>query len=81
MPIGAVVATAALSDVWEVQRAGDAERWGLSPQEIAFGDYGVGRFAWFLRDIQPLAVPIAAKGSLGLWEWDAPLGSLAGSAR
>jgi activating signal cointegrator 1 len=70
MPVGAVIATAALSDVWEIKRPGDADRWGLSKQEIAFGDYGVGRYAWFLRDIEPLADPEPAKGALGLWEWD-----------
>ena len=70
MPVGAVIATAAISDVWRINRPGDAERWGLSKQEIAFGDYSVGRYAWFLRDIEPLAEPIPAKGSLGLWAWD-----------
>jgi hypothetical protein len=72
MPVGAVIATAALSDVWQVERPGDAERWGLSRQEIAFGDYSLGRYAWFLRDIVPLPEPIAAKGALGLWEWASP---------
>ena len=72
LPVGGVVATAALSDVWRINRVGDADRWALSTQEIAFGDYGVGRYAWFLRDIKLLPEPIAAKGSLGLWEWERP---------
>ncbi len=72
LPLGAIVAIAKLSDVWRVERQGDAGRWGLSVQEQAFGDYGPGRYAWFLRDIELLPVPIAAKGALGLWEWVPP---------
>lgn len=69
IPLGALIATAALSDVWRVNHPGDARRWGLSPQEIAFGDFGVGRYAWFLRDIERLAEPIPARGALGLWDF------------
>jgi hypothetical protein len=69
LPTGCVIATAAISDIWEIKRPGDAEKWGLSTQELAFGNYQPGRYAWFLRDITPLPEPVAAKGSLGLWEW------------
>lgn len=41
-----------------------------SEQERAFGDYTEGRYAWLLHNIQPLPVPIPAKGALSLWEWD-----------
>ena len=40
-----------------------------TPQERAFGNYEPGRWAWILADIKPLATPIPANGSLGLWEW------------
>src|SRR5690348_6608283 len=40
----------------------------LSTQEQQFGDYGEGRYAWMLDDIQPVPF-IPAKGALGLWEW------------
>ena len=38
--------------------------------ERSFGDYRPGRFMWMVEDVQPLYVPISAKGALGLWEWD-----------
>lgn len=45
----------------------------LTPQERAFGDYTLGRYAWLLSDVRPLAVPIPAKGQLGLWRWEGDL--------
>jgi hypothetical protein len=41
--------------------------------ERSFGDYTPGRFAWILADVKPLATPIPARGSLGLWEWTPPI--------
>ena len=38
--------------------------------ELSFGDYSPGRFAWVLENIQPLLLPVPAKGALSLWEWD-----------
>lgn len=38
-------------------------------QERAFGDYSPGRYGWLLSDPVIFDVPIAAKGKLGLWEW------------
>lgn len=71
LPLGAVIATAKLSDVWKIDRPDAAKVWGLDPDEVAFGDYSRGRYAWFLRDIEPLPEPIPAKGALGLWTWSA----------
>ena len=49
-----------------------------TPQERAFGDFDVldssngrRRYAWVLESVLPLAIPIPAKGALGLWEWTA----------
>jgi len=36
--------------------------------EFYYGDYTPGRWAWYLSDVKPLAVPVPARGSLGLWE-------------
>ncbi len=49
------------------------DRWnklnvGIS-QELPFGDYRPGRWAWLLEDIRPLDEPIPARGHQGLWEW------------
>lgn len=40
----------------------------LTDNELAFGDYTPGRFAWILKDVKMLDNPIPAKGMLGLWE-------------
>lgn len=37
--------------------------------ELAFGDYTPGRFAWVLSDIKPLEKPVKAKGHQRLWNW------------
>jgi hypothetical protein len=38
-----------------------------SKQEIAFGDYGPGRFAWKLENIKRLNVPVPCLGGQFLW--------------
>lgn len=39
------------------------------PHEEAFGNYGPDRFCWFLGAVTPLPKPVAARGSLGLWNF------------
>lgn len=55
-------------------RRTDAPSW---PEDITnqlpFGDFAPGRFAWLLTDVTPLDPPIPAKGRLGLWPWPPPL--------
>jgi hypothetical protein len=41
-------------------------------KEIAFGDYSKGRYGWLFSDPVQFAVPISAKGSLSLWDFDMP---------
>lgn len=38
--------------------------------ELAFGDYTPGRFAWVLKDVHQLKVPIQVRGHQRLWNWD-----------
>lgn len=38
------------------------------PVERMCGEYAPGRWAWLLKDVEPLAVPFPAKGKLGLWQ-------------
>lgn len=40
-----------------------------NPQEYLCGDYKEGRYAWILEDIDPLKLPIKAKGHLGIWNF------------
>lgn len=77
-PFGKVVATARLVDCSKV-----IEESAYPPgesvllengmyvmgNELSFGDYTIGRYAWVLEDIHPLAEPVPAKGMQGLWNW------------
>ena len=39
-------------------------------QEYICGLYGEGRYAWILKDIEPLANVIKVKGHLGIWNYE-----------
>lgn len=67
IPLGAVIATCWLA---AVQPINGFNRPGEDTDEFHFGDYGDGRFMWFLTDVQMLAEPVPAKGTLGLWKWN-----------
>lgn len=43
---------------------------GLTPNELAFGDYTLGRFMWVTTGSKEYVTPIPAKGKQGLWNWD-----------
>lgn len=65
LPLGAIIAYAELYDIKRTRDvAGE-----ISYEERMFGDYSSGRYAWLLRNVTPLAVPIACKGALGLWDF------------
>ncbi len=38
--------------------------------EYISGVYEIGRYAWFLKDIEALDEPIQAKGQLGIWNYE-----------
>jgi hypothetical protein len=66
LPLGKVVATAALVDCLHT----DQLNFSLDSPEYEWGNYTQGRFAWMLDTIVPLPTPIAVKGMQGLWEWE-----------
>jgi hypothetical protein len=68
LPRGAVVAVCRLVDVRPTEQLEPT----LSRKERAFGDFTAGRWGWVLDDVLALPEPIAASGSLGLWEWNDP---------
>jgi hypothetical protein len=77
LPLGVVVATCNLRGC--VQMGTDAApctadlmQWLKRPMypEAVFGDYAARRWAWVLDNVVPLKMPRAAKGALGLWEWE-----------
>lgn len=39
-------------------------------EQLPYGDFAPGRWAWMLTDIEPLAEPVPAKGKQGLWNWE-----------
>jgi hypothetical protein len=74
LPLGAVIATARLVCCEPTTGAFAADMLSRHGArfETSFGDYSDGRWMWLLEDVRALAEPIPARGSLGLWEWDAP---------
>ena len=66
-PRGVIVARTALR---RCQRTETLLSNGLSPLEQRLGDYAAGRWGFVFGDIERLAVPIPAKGALGLWDWE-----------
>lgn len=80
LPTGAVIATCKLVDcLWigntHLREYYNGQKHGIkmplpAGNELAFGDYAPGRFAWILEDIKPLPKPIPAKGKQGLWNWE-----------
>jgi hypothetical protein len=70
LPRGAIVAVAILERVCRIDmklRAGVLAQ-TITPNEIEFGDYTSGRYAWFLENVVPLAEPIPCNGALSLWD-------------
>jgi activating signal cointegrator 1 len=45
---------------------------GLSDQEMAFGDYTPGRWAWLFARVIELSQPVPARGAQGMWTWESP---------
>ena len=74
LPLGGVIAVAALDDVMRFDRKSltevrsRARRGELPPHEADFGDFSAGRYGWILKEVKPLSEPIPARGMLGLWE-------------
>ena len=66
IPVGAVLCLVSLVDCYPVEQVRDQ----LSEREIAFGDYGDGRFAWKLEMAHVFRPPVPARGHQGLWNWE-----------
>lgn len=63
LPRGAILAVGELTDCRQTTLVAPE----LSPQEIAFGNYGQGRFAWKFENVRRLPQPIVCNGALSLW--------------
>ena len=62
--LGYVVATCDLVDCIEITPDFIES---LTREEICFGDYTLGRYAWDLENVKQLEKPIPTKGKQGLW--------------
>lgn len=68
LPLGCLIATARIVDVKPTEDAIGS----ITELERSFGDYGPGRYAWFLEDIKPFRVFVPFKGALGLFNLEPP---------
>jgi hypothetical protein len=64
LPLGAVVAVCRLVDCRPTERLLP----DLSDDEVAWGNYGRGRWGWILADVEPLAVPVPYRGLQRLFD-------------
>ena len=46
------------------------KRFRISGDELLFGDFSRGRFAWELEDVKVLDEPVFVRGRVGLWDWE-----------
>lgn len=65
-PSGVILATAELVDCIRITPEYIST---LTEDEIALGDYSLGRYAWRLANVKKLPEPMPAKGRQGLWNW------------
>jgi hypothetical protein len=73
---GAIICLAELYDCR--QMTGDLIRQYADSEELRYGNWEVGRWAWFLRNVHVLDPPEKIRGALGLWEWALPNGEIDG---
>lgn len=72
--LGKVIAIADLVDCLEVVLGRDSNKVYLADQsvvsadEVSFGNYPIGGYAWLLENVQPID-PLPAKGQQRIWNW------------
>jgi len=85
LPYGRIIAVAELIECWRITdryytvgakveearciKAGGKSR-SIDGDEILFGDWTPGRYAWELEKVHQLTEPIPAKGMQRIWNWD-----------
>jgi len=68
LPCGAILGVV----LWETIRPTVELEEQASELDLLFGDWTAGRFAWKVARAQRFNVPIPARGSQGLWQWELP---------
>lgn len=64
LPLGAIVCVCHLEECVRTEKVSPS----LTSQEMKWGDYHEGRFAYRLSNIRQLNEPIPVKGALGFWQ-------------
>jgi hypothetical protein len=71
LPLGHVVAVAKLTECYQILQDGLWAHSTTRPlprgNDLHFGDYTPGRFAWHLTQIRALPEPVPCRGAQGLW--------------
>ena len=79
MPRGAVVCTAILDHAAQVNGPENNGQVTVDGNRLVavdeWGDFGPGRWLWFLRDVEPVDPPVPARGHQGFWNWEHPNGT------
>jgi hypothetical protein len=68
LPLGCIVALGFMDECFP----SEVIRGELSPMELAFGDYGDGRYGWRISRLIGFKKPIAAIGRQSMWDWAVP---------
>lgn len=69
-PIGVIIGKATLTNCILIDQAYHDHIKRYCPEEILYGDFTVGRYAWLLERPQLFKDPIPASGKQGLWNWE-----------
>lgn len=67
---GEIIGKANLVNCLQIDEAMAALIKEQHPDEYAFGDYTIGRYAWVMEEPVLFSNPIPASGKQGLWNWD-----------
>lgn len=63
-PFGQIIAIAEIVDCEPAYGLAKS----LPEKQIAFGDFGIGRYAWKLENVK-IITPVVISGKQGLWNW------------
>jgi hypothetical protein len=66
LPLGKIVAVCRLANCLRAEAVTRIVH--VSAQELAFGDFEAGRFAWMLDNVRPLFEPVAYTGERGFFD-------------
>lgn len=74
LPTGAIIGKANLVDCFQIDEAYRRKLQRENPEELAFGDYTIGRYAWVMTDPVLFEKQIPASGKQGLWNMEGEIG-------